>query len=893
MEFPDLHHSKERPKSMQIQISQAVVSNCRVGEKCTQPDILNDLQNFIGSRHYADMTCFPNIESDTSPISNSTWLNDYSINYHQLHNLTKKDKGIYERLRQQNNLPKEIWCVWFDQFWIEFIGIQKACERPVPFVHAFPLRLWFCQNVTYVKNDEKLLLYKPYDDSTTEANEHEFKSMHVVYDAQNPHHVPVESVVLKSSSNLEMLNNPKISKSSTPSLQLQNYKKRNAPHSKFYIQNYFDEDVKGLDVLRASHSESDLFTLSDNYNASDTQSLNDYGENYQQDVPPPPYTSKVDNTPPLIRNTSVTSLPPEYLECDHSSSTIKTAEVKEENSVLEHENAAIGILFSVSKTVKIQIDHFQLLFLLRVGELFTLVSERIAIDNLRSKDNCQSPLKDNESEIVVFNVSVPNVVIDLILSPCNGIDPIQRLPLFDRVRFERERARNGGTLSASSNILPLRKIDASSSLSIDGKENFPGAQNVNGSEHVYTERLLIRNDDASEHSLLKESASYLSSATNLSSHQSPSEILNLSPHQPPPEILNVSSAENFNNGVFYTKNLDFFENQNVGGNFGGDEYSRMVFESQLKGVRDAEVQVGDSFYDSMSQSVNQLISVLRVRIGAVTVGLQVSGNNSVIKLAAETLALNELGNLNYSQILDNRGNLGDDRSDDKDTVNMNAITGEGALKLRIISGSQSSDGQDAELSFAEIRMEALVAALLMSTLDNLAEFAEDEFIIPQMSFNLRITNSDISLYDDKPRRYLSAIKPPPMQMIIEELRVSRDKNGIITFNQTLRKSVSEEENTNFVNAATSYSSCERADINSITITDAINQHVDELIGENARLLDELKVVNAKVIGLHMERESLLKVIDKLQHELIYSNKENDGLQRRIRSAIGKNKENFV
>ena len=58
---------------MQIQISQAVVSNCRIGAKCSQSDVLNDLQHFISSRLYADMTCFPNEKDDIPPLSNSSW----------------------------------------------------------------------------------------------------------------------------------------------------------------------------------------------------------------------------------------------------------------------------------------------------------------------------------------------------------------------------------------------------------------------------------------------------------------------------------------------------------------------------------------------------------------------------------------------------------------------------------------------------------------------------------------------------------------------------------------------------------------------------------------------------------------------------------------------------
>ncbi|XP_065646748.1 bridge-like lipid transfer protein family member 3B isoform X2 [Hydra vulgaris] len=867
MEFPDLFHTNERPKSMQIQISQAIVSNCRVGDKCTQPDILNDLQSFISSRHYADMTCFPNMESDVAPLSNSTWLNDYSINYYQFHNLTKKDKSMYGRLKQQNNLPKEIWCIWFDQFWIEFIGIEKACLRPVPFVHAFPLRLWFCQNVSYVEGDEESLL--PYDHSSINVKELEdvkFKTMQVVY--ENPHLFP-ELNRKVSLSNEDDYPKNSLSEFSNSSNQFKTQKATNIQHLK--VQNYTGEDVRRFEALRISHSENDLLTLSNKHNTIDTLSLNEYSDDYKKDVPPPPYSSKFDEVYPLSRNKSTTSLPPEYLECDNLSSTIKALDIKYENT--EVENASIGILFSSSKAIKVQLDHFQLLFLLRLGELFALVSNRVALDNLRSKSNTQKATQDCDNGTIIFNVAVPSVVLDLVLSPCNGIDPIQRLTLSDRVRYEKEKKNGLGLFAYSSSILPLKKIDELSSFSSNRKENSPvTGQNIVESQ-VYPECLISRNENTSKNNLLQESNSLTSC-------------------HPSSEKLNAS--ENYNT-VFYSDNPEYFQNRSDV-HFGDDEYQNMVFQSRLvKEFCDVGVQVGESLNDLTSQSLNQLISVLRVRIGGVSLGLQVREDKSTIKFAAETLALNELGNLNYSQMLDSRGNLGEDRSDNKESFSMNAITGEGALKIRITSGAQVSPGEEQELGYAEIRVEALVAALLMSTLDNLAEFAEDEFIISQITFDLQITNSDISLYDDKPRRYLSVVKPPPTQIIVDELYISRDKDGILTFNHKLRKqhSGSENKNKNFENTDITHSGCQNTDINSIIIPDSINQHVDELIGENARLLDDLKVVNAKVIGLNMERESLLKVIDKLQHELIYSNKENDNLQRRVRSVIGRNKENFV
>ena len=145
------------------------------------------------------------------------------------------------------------------------------------------------------------------------------------------------------------------------------------------------------------------------------------------------------------------------------------------------------------------------------------------------------------------------------------------------------------------------------------------------------------------------------------------------------------------------------------------------YDDSLKEVADAGVQVGNSLMNVnlKPKPEDQLISVLRIRLGSLFVAIEAQGANSVVKVSAETLHLNELGHMKYGKLLDPRGLIGA-RQQEKRQINMDSITGSGVLKLRLGTGTfaeqlASSDGggnaEEVE-AFADIRLNTLAAALL-------------------------------------------------------------------------------------------------------------------------------------------------------------------------------------
>lgn len=813
-------HADQRPTGMQIQISQGVISNCRIGAKCCQADLLNDLQHFIGSRLYGDMTCYPNEKQDIPPNTNASWLNDFSINHYQLHRMTQRDKELYSRLTRENNLPHQIWCIWCDQLWVEFTGITKAGDRPITFVDAFPLRMWLSQDVPYYQtNKPRLNPNLEIVQFSGEIRDSNSSRNQLSPNAVDPRYCSSDSSISTGStgSSTQLRSN---NRSLAGNVSPRKAASQTNSQTNFYESEYLTEE--GLTNVRTSQSENDISTINRTVSQHHRNaSVSDLDSNYAQGGPPPPYTKEfVEVRPPSVAG-SIASLPPAYDALDgviRNDEKVPITDFVDYSATEIPENASTAILIDIEKRVHVQIDHFQLLYLLRMGESFGEMSECIALDNeLCDKERKLSlnqwedlETTNKASETAKININIPEIIADIVLPPCVGIDPIQRLTVSERVKYDKECRQSNSVYLSDDSTLPMRT-----------RKNSDGSDDVIDDNNV--------------------------------------------------EADNIETTD------------------------GSDPYTQETqdqFDGTSLELRDIGIQSGDSCLkvNEVVRPENLLVSVLRIQGSIVTIGIQSVGDDSVVKVAMESMNLNELGNIKYGKIMDPRGHTVQSKDADKQHVNMNTLTGECVFKMRLISGPSAEQlafgGR--ELGYADIRITSLCAALLMSTVDNLSEFGEDEFVLPTMPFIVNINQSDISLYDDKPRRYESAIKQPPMQVLLENLVVLRDSNGTISLN----KDITNENNPPSVSYEGSASLFGHRD--SALIAESINSQVDLLAGENDRLLEDLRVVNAKVNGLHNERESLLKVIDKLQQELMYSNRENDDLHTRVRSlSLKKQKGHFV
>ncbi|CAG4990381.1 unnamed protein product [Colias eurytheme] len=93
------------------------------------------------------------------------------------------------------------------------------------------------------------------------------------------------------------------------------------------------------------------------------------------------------------------------------------------------------------------------------------------------------------------------------------------------------------------------------------------------------------------------------------------------------------------------------------------------------------------------------------------------------------------------------------------------------------------DGQPTGLAPFEELLEAqirdLTMSLNMSTALALSEFIEDEVIAPPMPLEVLISNLKLHLIEDRPTRSISSPPPQPLDLDLTTLRLTRDSNGIL------------------------------------------------------------------------------------------------------------------
>ncbi|XP_063384785.1 bridge-like lipid transfer protein family member 3B [Cydia fagiglandana] len=77
----------------------------------------------------------------------------------------------------------------------------------------------------------------------------------------------------------------------------------------------------------------------------------------------------------------------------------------------------------------------------------------------------------------------------------------------------------------------------------------------------------------------------------------------------------------------------------------------------------------------------------------------------------------------------------------------------------------------------EARVRELSIALNMSTALALAEFIEDEVLVPPMPLEVLIENVKLHLIEDRPTRSISSPPPQPLDVLLSALRLARDRRG--------------------------------------------------------------------------------------------------------------------
>ncbi len=163
----------DRPQELHVQISQLTATNCRTGTSSARPELSRLLQHFQGMKLYHNLSTFPNMSDDLTPLPPLFWQHAYEPNFYvpkecfqprtidhcpngsvpgvSKHEGSSQDSSVIEpnsvKLTTHSFRPdavNDVWGIKIEQIWADFLGMASSRERPVPLLDPFSLNVWTC-----------------------------------------------------------------------------------------------------------------------------------------------------------------------------------------------------------------------------------------------------------------------------------------------------------------------------------------------------------------------------------------------------------------------------------------------------------------------------------------------------------------------------------------------------------------------------------------------------------------------------------------------------------------------------------------------------------------------------------------------------------------------------
>ncbi|KAI8481721.1 identical protein binding [Branchiostoma belcheri] len=138
----------DRPQALVVQSSRSVLTNSRVGTNCTRDDLKTVLENFSASVLCREEERFPNKDGDFLQVCNEFW-DEAMHDGISFDTSAARPPPIGSTNSKANVLrgerSKDVWLIYFEQFWVDFGDVASAKGRPLPFIDAIPLHLWICK----------------------------------------------------------------------------------------------------------------------------------------------------------------------------------------------------------------------------------------------------------------------------------------------------------------------------------------------------------------------------------------------------------------------------------------------------------------------------------------------------------------------------------------------------------------------------------------------------------------------------------------------------------------------------------------------------------------------------------------------------------------------------
>jgi len=309
-------------------------------------------------------------------------------------------------------------------------------------------------------------------------------------------------------------------------------------------------------------------------------------------------------------------------------------------------------------------------------------------------------------------------------------------------------------------------------------------------------------------------------------------------------------------------------------------------EEVLEGLSEAGGGVGS--LDPTDES--RLVTVMTLHLGRLAIAQMSGQKGSSILLDATSLATSIDGNQDYQQFQFRFGQSG--KAWSESTL---SPPGSSAVKLRLDSVPPSNPAQalaalPADLDIplgekiarvtsglVEIEVTSLVLSYTTSILSRLGEWAQDEIIATPLPMAIKLSDLALHLIDDAPPPP-GCPPPPPIDLLVPHLIITRDKLGMFSVSSTTTTTSEAPPQT-----SSTQSKLELELRNQLDTALAEVRVLRARLGEgetkvhdgevkNKELSTKLDQVKKQMDGLVEEKKSLLDTLRYLQEELLKSGK---------------------
>ncbi|XP_058981540.1 bridge-like lipid transfer protein family member 3B isoform X5 [Musca domestica] len=508
-----------------------------------------------------------------------------------------------------------------------------------------------------------------------------------------------------------------------------------------------------------------------------------------------------------------------FLDSEEDIHVDRRSQTSSNNSAAER-TADLHAIGHISNLVSVQIDHYQLLFLLRLGEEFSEMSTYLSLDAERILQ------KQNTSKSLILGCVIPQIEVTFVMpSPTPGTNITWPTPPLEQIK-----SNTFGSVETPSPITNEAPFDSGIHLSNPNThgynvqiQNIPTmasstttsqSSSIKPDTGIYTQSATSsstksfrsnKNSTSDAPSITKEiNSGLMSMKKGLSSFMTSidSAITSRTQNDDMSDTFSIQSdissdSENFAIVMGDDKTMDCIDvmfrlnpfTTEVNMKASPVEVASEVYEEPIK----TNLSSPSEPSEASTWRRRDLVSMATFRLTTVELIQQKEGNNSTLRVQVAAISCDECGAIPWDELQNAQQAKKNKFGARCKAWNLAPYNPEAppCIRLRLeetmkplsdvaVNVHDKKSFQSLVSHSADIRVSDVSLDLSMSTIIGLADLAEDEVISTNpLPVNVSLENVRINLIEDRPPVNITSPGPVPINLAIGRMHLKRDKNGLL------------------------------------------------------------------------------------------------------------------